>query len=221
MNASMYVHPTRLLGFFVAVFSLLASLTAPPASAAASPVGTWSIGGNLIVSAKFPGVILSTTALNAKTLGMTITYKEGGTFESTLMGLNGTWTQAGNKVDLNLDAWIDGIQKSVGSLLPEGTVVSVSKRSFTTKIVSARKMNGKVKVIIAASIPAGAELGGVALAKAVSGRISISGALTNTPAPAALSANMLGLDALTGETLPVDVLNRVIGGVFWYQLMTR
>lgn len=221
MNTNIKSRLTRgVVAFFASVGLVIASASTP-VSAAVSPVGTWDVGGTLTISVKVPRVILSTTSLNAKSLGMTITYAEDGTVTSTLLGLGGTWTQSGSTVNLDLSSWIDGIKSSVSSLLPAGTAVNVSRASFTAKVISASKMTGNVKVIIDVVLPAGTELGGVPIKNQINGRVMISGALTNTPAAAGLAGGFLGLDALTGETMPVDVLNRVIGSAFLYQLITK
>jgi hypothetical protein len=220
MNAKLQSHSTRFLAAVIIVVSIITSLVTAPALAASSPVGTWAVAGNMNVVAKFPGIISSTTALNAKTLGMQVTYGEDKSFGSSLLGLSGTWEQTGNKVNIDLTQWIDGLKATVLSILPENTVIDVSRSSFTARIVSDKKMIGKIKLIINAVVPAGSTLGGTTLGKDVRGRITISGALSNTPAlPAASGARASG--AGTGDTRPIDILNRIIGSAFFFQLLTR
>lgn len=218
MNAQFQFHHARIPALLIILASLTISLGATPASAATSPVGTWNVAGNLAVIAKFPQIISSTTTLNAKTLGMRLTYGEDGSFSSSLLGLEGTWKQTGNKVNIDLGTWMSGIKSTVMELLPENTVIDISTASFTATVVSPNKMVGNVKLTLNAMIPAGTSFGGATLNKEVKGKITISGALTNTPAAAA--ARALGAEA-TEKALPVDILNRIIGGVFLYNLITR
>jgi hypothetical protein len=219
MNTKNRFNPIRYLASALIAISIVVSLRTVPAWAAPSPVGTWSVAGNVSVIAKFPQLVNSTTTLNAKTLGMKLTYGEDRSFGSSLLGLEGTWTQTGNKVNIDLSRWMEGIKASVLSLLPANTVVDVAKASFTAKVISDNKLTGNFKLIINATVPGGSSLGGTTLANDIKGRITLSGVLSNTRAPAEIQS--LGINAATAETLPVDILNRVIGTVFFYQLFTQ
>lgn len=216
MNTIMHFRFVRYWSVIAIATAFCAALLATPAAAAPSPVGTWAVAGTLKVSAKFPKVITSTTSLNAKVLGMTLTYGENGSFSSTLLGLGGTWTQSGNKINIDLTDWINGIKSTVASLLPANTAINVTKASFTARAVNAKRLTGKVNLVIDATIPGGSSLGGVPLTQEVKGRITISGALQNTPVAAA--APVFGLD-LGSEAKPVQVLNRLIGALSLYQLI--
>lgn len=202
-----------LLGLFVAFAALSQQ------ALAAAPVGTWNVAGNLNVIAKFPGIINSTTALNAKTLGMKLTYGADSSFKSSLLGLEGSWTQHGKKIDIDLTQWMNGLKASVLAILPKNTVVDVAQSSFTAMVVSESKMTGNVKLLINARIPAGSNLGGTALTADVAGKIMIKGVLSNTPAASANRAFSLLSQPGEAERMPVDLLNAMIRGAFLMQLL--
>jgi hypothetical protein len=203
-----------LRAFLINAAAILFATTAT----AAAPVGTWNVAGQITVLASFPQIIKSTTSLNAKTLGMQLTYGSDQSFKSSLLGLEGTWRQNGNKIDIDLGNWMNDIKSSILAILPPNTTIEASTAAFSAKVVSDRKLLGKMKLVINATIPAGSSLGGTQLAGPVRGRITIQGTLTNSPASA--SARILGA-GVKERAAPVELLNHLIQGVSLFQAIAR
>ncbi|MDD5034462.1 MAG: hypothetical protein PHE55_06855 [Methylococcaceae bacterium] len=232
MNA--YNTSARLRLLFLSLISAFMLMLVGISSAGAvpgpvTPVGIWNVNGNIKIGVNLPTVLTSNTTLNTGVLGMKLTYGADNSFKSNLLGMSGTWAMTSRTAfAINLDSWVNSMVSTVKSLIPSATI-TIGTKSFTGKVVAtnrmtgaATKLSGNFKMVINVSVPKGASLGGlVTLPQAVNGAISMTGTFTNTPVLLTSPQSPLGVDSATGQRLPIDVLNDIIGSAFYYQLLTQ